>query len=584
MPAVRLAAALTLAFASLAALAPPAVAQNETVCTNCFEQRWIYFGGDLSSPTPETDPTNQKLIELIGRAKRAGYNGIALNTSGNGSYASFLLDPSPQLRANLGVIIQKAKEAGIELIPMGGGPEMPALINPDLMEALPVKDTAFVAHGGTARPVGRSIVSNGGFERDDVAWGLDEPGSSVDKTVGHRSRRSIKFTRNAAGPSRMERRFDGLAPHQAYRMSFWVKTSNYNAKAPLTVQIFQADFVTPLYNNRSAPLGWGSTNGEWNGAGNVPARTQDWTQYNLDFNTAEESTVNLSLGIWSEGEADGAAWLDDLDIREIGLAHTAPDKPLEVRSEDGSVLYSPETDYQVAKEALLLRERGRIGEGARLRVSAYQSARNMTAMWATPASACNKEFFKIQRDYYANINALFNTPSKYFLYYDEIRVLNWDPACGDITAGKYLANMTKTVQSDLLARYPALEMYIWNDMYDPSMNAVEKCWLARGSLAGAVDGLHPNTVVVNWTDSTDAQRIESLKFFGDRKMRQMIAGYYDKPDLSDVRSWLSVLDTAEGKGLRGVQGFMYTTWHQNDGYDQLEAVADAIKQARRWGK
>ncbi|SFM05697.1 hypothetical protein [Rugamonas rubra] len=254
-----------------------------------------------------------------------------------------------------------------------------------------------------------------------------------------------------------------------------------------------------------------------------------------------------------------------------------------MRSADGSVPYSPDTDDQVAKEALLLRRGGRIGEGERLRVSAYQSARNMTAMWATPASACNKEFFKIQRDYYANFNALFNTPSKYFLYYDEIRVLNWDPACADVTAGKFLADMTKTVQADLLARHPALERYIWNDMYDPTMNAVEKYWLARGSMAGAVDGLQPKTVVVNWTDSTDAKRIESLKYFGDRAMRQMIAGYYDKTDLSDIDRWRDVLNTAESNGLRGVQGFMYTTWHANEGYGQLEAVAEHIKsKSKRW--
>ncbi|SFM05680.1 hypothetical protein [Rugamonas rubra] len=49
MPPVRLAAALTLAFASLAALPMHAAAQNDNVCINCFEQRWIYFGGDLSS-------------------------------------------------------------------------------------------------------------------------------------------------------------------------------------------------------------------------------------------------------------------------------------------------------------------------------------------------------------------------------------------------------------------------------------------------------------------------------------------------------------------------------------------------------
>ncbi len=587
MTPLRLAAALTLAFASLAAPPAHAADQNDDVCNNCFERRWIYFGGDLSSPTPATDPTNLKLLELIGRAKRAGYNGIALNTAGRGSYASLLFGPNPDLTANLAVIIQQAKEAGIELIPMGGGPEIPSLLNPDLLEALPVNDTPFVVQGNRAVPLAQSIVSDTGFEQADPLWHLDDDGVSYDSSVAHQGQRSVKFVQNRAVTTRIERSFEGLKPHKAYRMSFWLKTEGYDA--PLQVQLFRADFKNPLYNNRSAGLGWGTTNGDWNEDGNELAKTQDWKQYNLDFNTADETEVHLSFGSWGQGKGgggNGAAWLDDLDIREIGLAHKvdrAGHLPVVVRSEDGSITYTAGTDYLVAKEALVIKNR-RIREGARLRVSYYQSAQNFTARWATPASACNAEFFNIQRDYYDKINALFNTPSSYFLYYDEIRVLNWDPACGGITAGKYLANTTRKVQADLLAKYPALALYVWNDMYDPNMNALDSYWLAKGGLAGAADGLHPNTVVVNWTDSKDdGERLKSLKFFSDRKLRQMIAGYYDEPGVSDVERWLRNLDAAEKEGLSGVQGFMYTTWLGNDGYDKLEAVAETIKQnSRRW--
>ncbi|MBJ7313434.1 hypothetical protein ACFOLJ_18085 [Rugamonas sp. CCM 8940] len=586
MAPVRLAAALTLAFASLTTLAAHAAEQNDNVCNNCFEQRWVYFGGDLSSPTPATDPTNLKLIELIGRAKRAGYNGIALNTSGHGSYASLLFGPNPDLTANLAVILQKAKEAGIELIPVGGGPEIPALLNPDLLEALPVKDTPFIVQGNRAVPLAQSIVSDSGFEQNDGEWHLDGSGGvSYDTSLAHQGQRSVKFVQNQVETARIERSFANLKPHKAYRMSFWLRTEDYDA--PLQVQLFRSDFTMPLYNNRSARLGWGTSNGEWNEEGNQFAKTQGWTQYNLDFNTADETTVHLSFGHWGRsGVGNGAAWLDDLDIREIGLAHTVDRAgllPVVVRSEDGSITYVAGIDYLVAKEALVIKNR-RLREGTRLRVSYYQSAQNFTARWATPASACNAEFFNIQRDYYDKINALFNTPSSYFLYYDEIRVLNWDPACGGITAGKYLANTTRKVQADLLAKYPALALYIWNDMFDPNMNALDSYWLAKGSLAGAVEGLHPNTVVVNWTDSTDDQvRLASLKFFSDRKLRQMIAGYYDEPDLGDVERWLRNLDAAEKNGLSGVQGFMYTTWQGNDGYDKLEAVAETIKQkSGRW--
>ena len=50
----------------------------------------------------------------------------------------------------------------------------------------------------------------------------------------------------------------------------------------------------------------------------------------------------------------------------------------------------------------------------------------------------------------------------------------------------------------------------------------------------------------------------------------MIAGYYDG-DLKDAKSWLE-----SSRKVKGVVGFMYTTWQQN--YKSLEAYAKICRE------
>lgn len=62
--------------------------------------------------------------------------------------------------------------------------------------------------------------------------------------------------------------------------------------------------------------------------------------------------------------------------------------------------------------------------------------------------------------------------------------MNWDPACGGISAGTYLKNTVKKMQDVLLAINPNYEIYIWNDMFDPYQNAINNYWMINGNLAG----------------------------------------------------------------------------------------------------
>jgi hypothetical protein len=79
--------------------------------------------------------------------------------------------------------------------------------------------------------------------------------------------------------------------------------------------------------------------------------------------------------------------------------------------------------------------------------------------------------------------------------------------------------------------------------------------------------LPKDAVIVNWNSGKPK---ESLPFFANRGLKQILAGYYDGPPDS-IRRWL-----AAAEGVPGVVGVMYTTWQGK--YDDLEAFAKAA-----WG-
>lgn len=588
---------VSMALLSLAAMSAHAQTSTDACKLNCFQKRWVYYGGNITSKDANGVQVNlNTLLALIPRAKAAGYNGIALNAGGSGSYTTMLTNTKPSnFDASFATLLQVAAANGMPLIPVGGGPEVPVSVDPQLIEALPVVDTPFVVTGGVARAVGASIVSDPGFEANNNRWLLMDHVSYDTKVFHGSGGRSVKLPNSAAGSmERLSLPVSNLAPHRAYRMSFWLKTVDYDA--PLWIQILRPTGGQPIYTSSSGDgkLGWGSTNGVWDTEPHKIAKNQDWTRYNLDFNTGNENGLRLYLGSWANGTSTGgAAWIDDVDIREIGLAHTVrrQDKslPIGVTSVDGGKTYLEGYDYSYSEangalESLAIPPSSNIKDGQELRVSAYQSARNMINRGSAPASICDGSFYTIQKAYFDKIHALLKAPGQYFLYYDENRVLNWDKACGKPSAGAYLAEMTAKHREALLTAYPDLELYTWNDMYDPTMNALPVYYAVNGSLDESWLGLDKKTVIVNWNTNSAAVRVASLSHFHGLGNKQMIAAYYDDATLENVKTWLAALDAAQAQGVSGVDGFMYTTWKGNDGYGKLEAVADMLKagSAPRW--
>ncbi len=316
--------------------------------------------------------------------------------------------------------------------------------------------------------------------------------------------------------------------------------------------------------------------------------TQDWKRLEVVFNSLDQREANLYVGFWGEGK--GTMWVDDLAVEELALVNVLRRQgcPLTVKSADGKTTYEEGRDFEPVADPKLGRvpyegeyefdhagptiritSRSRIKNGDHLRVSWYHPV--ITHGSQVMCCLSEPKLEKILVDQARRVNELFH-PKTFFMSHDELRVGNWCLACQSRkqTPGQLLAENARRCTSILKAVNPAARIVVWSDMFDPHHNAVDNYYLVNGSLKGSWDGLARDVVIANWNAG---KAVPSLKFFADRGHRQIIAGYYDGDDLTNFQQW-----DAAARQVKGVAGFMYTTWQAK--YGLLEQYGKAIRAER----
>jgi hypothetical protein len=515
-----------------------------------LQKRWLFVWRNMSDPR-EVD----RVIARLPRAQADGYNGVALSHN-----------VAPAKAAELR---QAAKQHGLDLIAivMGGSRDR------NYAEGVLSQDALFVARAGTAthQPDVPTRLLNGDFE--DVAgnhfngWSLqDDEGSTTfaDHAVTHGGKTSLRMENVGKNPFRHCRLAQPLKlqPRRQYRIAFWLKSENLSpadaevkvlapdAKRAISFQTFRKD------------------------------RTQDWTHYDLVFNSLEHSDAMLYLGSWSGRE--GKLWWDDLSVEEIALVNVLrrPGCPVTVRGEAGAA-YEEGRDYQRivdpelhpwrayhAPPVMRLTLNTRIREGERLRVSNYHPL----IIYQDRVTSCLSEpkIFADWQEEVKRVDELLH-PAAFLMSHDELRVVNQCALCQGmkLTPGQLLAwNVRKAAQIIRQARADA-EVWVWNDMFDPLHNAKDDYYAVNGSLKGSWEGLDRGIGIVNWHGALMGK---NCQFFADLGLKQVLAGYYDHDeDGSGIAAWL-----ANTRGVPGIVGAMYTTWE--DRYDAMDAWA-----RKAWG-
>ncbi|HWP93512.1 MAG TPA: carbohydrate binding domain-containing protein [Thermodesulfobacteriota bacterium] len=535
---------------------------------NKFEKRYVFFRGNMNNQADVN-----RLVSIMKRASAVGYNGFVIGE--RGSWRNIEKQSRTYFR-NFARIRSEASKLGVTIIPVAFDQWAPTRKDRNLAEAFPVIGTKFVVKGKFAYleadlPVD---LQNSGFEKSighqPTKWIVDQPGkiTFIDTVVKHSGRASIKIKDPGVGDPRHGhariRQKVSVAPFRAYELSLWIKTRNFNKPNDVKIYISGEKGDDKLYSRAHYAREHINT-------------TQDWEKYTINFNSLSNKKITIWLGAWSK-EGRGEVWFDDVTLKEVGLKKMVRRSsiPITVSSWDGKRTYDEGSDYLLDKQKLIIRPNSSIPEGQALRVTWYQLA---DVVYNTPeASACYEKFFDINMDIAKRLNN-FLSPPGFMMNYDEWRVANWDPSCRTATGGEYMARAIRISEQRLRSINPNWDIYVWNDMFDPYHNAINNYWMVKGTVAKSWLGVSSNIIIMNWGSASAKDKVASMRFWHSRGNRQVIAGYYES--VGNVRKWLDALDAVEVQGVRGVIGFMYTTWRGN--YHDLEEVANLIQKRGRWG-
>jgi hypothetical protein len=509
-------------------------------------EQWLFCQQNLW-----VDKNIDELEALFARASKAGYTHVLLADS---KFAK-LGDMDARYFRNVERVKKAAATNRLEIVPavfpIGYSNDM-LWHDPNLIEALPVRDALFVVRSGEARLQADSLVElKGGDFSNLKMWDWNDPTVTADAGTA-----LIKDPKGANARISQKRK---LTPFRQYHISVRVKTQDFRGTPEVKV----------LAGNRGL---------NFDSLRVLPA--QDWTTHHVVFNSLSNSEVQVYFGAW--GARSGSLWFDDAKLSEVGLINLVrrDGAPLTVKQEDGTVLRE-EKDFEHVVDAKLGTKpwkgaydvyhdppaiRTALPEGTRLRVSYYHGA----TVHEGQAMICPSEprTIELLRDQARRVHAAWQARG-YMMSHDEIRVLNWCEACQkrNLDAGALLADNVRTCTKILRAVNSGGRIYVWSDMFDPNHNAHKNYYLVRGDLAGSWEGLDKDVIIVPWYFE---KRAVSLKFFADRGHHQVIAGYYDhRPE--QITDWLRT-----AKPFAGVDGVMYTTWKRD--YKDLEQFGAAVRQ------
>jgi len=507
------------------------------------QHRWLYCSFNLW-----VDANVNMLDALFRRACKAGYTGVLLSDSKFGKLAAM----DDRYFRNVDRIKRIAAECKLDIIPAVfalGYSESILWHDPNLAEALPVRDALFVVRNGVAKLVPDPPVSLPDF-RDLKAWDWKDDTVAIESAAA--------CVKDPQGKNARIVKTVAVHPFRQYHVSVRVCTRDFAGTPEIKV----------LANNRSLVFS------------NLGVKqTQDWTEHHAVFNSLEHDKVAIYFGCW-DGRTGTLGWKDPY-LEEVGLLNVVrrDGAPLTVRRDNGETLREG-TDfdriidprmgtvpwngaYKVWHAPPIIRTP--LPDGTRLRISYY----HVVTIYDGQVMICPSEprTLELLRDEARRVHAAWGAKA-YMMSHDEIRVLNWDGSCArrKLSPGEILADNVKTCINILDAVATRAAIYVWSDMLAPPHNAVADYYLVRGDLAGSWKGLDPRVGIVVWNFD---KRDESLKWFAQRRHPIIIAGYYDGTPQS-IRDWL-----ASAGRFGGVSGVMYTTWRQQ--YADLEEFARHLR-------
>lgn len=526
--------------------------------------RWFYVQINLA-----TAANIEKLLPIMEQAKSLGYNGMVLADAKFGRLSQM----TPGYFANVERVKRKAAELDLPITPVVanvGNASQLISSNMNLAEGQPVIKAPYIVKEGSLVPIPEVSFRNGSFEdsnsnkvtafKSQDAVGIS---SVIDTSVVHSGRAALRLEdfrdKNPSGNVRVTQVL-AVRPWQQYRVQLWIKSEGLDRNAGVRC------FAATASGKRLSFMDLGV------------AKTQDWKQHTIIFNSQDNEQVTLFTGMF--GGNKGKLWIDDIEVKEAQFFNVLrrPGTPVAVETTDGKALAEGEDFDRVQDPSVnrtdvsgvfnfdhdfpVIKVKGnKLKEGTKVRVSythaTVTETSKVTICPSEPASA------EVLLDQFKRVVALFK-PTGLYLAHDEIRVADTCPLCQsrNLTPGELYADDIRNCYRLAQEALPGGNVYVWSDMFDPNHNAHEDYYLSNGDWKDSWKGIDPKLIIVNWNFQ---KRDKSIRFFNDLGVHQILAGYYDRP-VGEVTDWLN-----SAKGTPNIDGIMYATWIFD--YSQIEPFA-----------
>jgi hypothetical protein len=464
-------------------------------------------------------------------------------------------------------------------------------IDPSLANAMPITDAPYVVQGGTLVPEQTATLLNGSFEsytgNEPTDWQFqDAPGTAtvIDTTEAADGSASMRFDGAAAAAGNGLARVSttvAVQPFQQYVLKYRLKADSMAANFIGPVVRGEGTDITLTNQHPSLPADSGART-YYQGADGL---TTDWVEMEIAFNSREFTSVSILLGMWSS--ESGTSWIDDVRVEAAPTLNLVrrDSLPVAMRTEDGAAVtegvdvepvsdplmgntaYQGYFDTYHDVPAITVADGSTLAEGERVLFSGWHA--QLTGDAQVGCSWNDPRTFELIRETHRQVAEQI-APDGILIDVEETRTGGWEPTDEPYgTSGAAFAAHVQRVLTDATAVVGGTPLYMWNDMLDPTMNAVADYYQVKGSLDGSWVGVDPNLArIVNWR-SGDELRVDGaagVAHFADLGFEQIVAGFYDEDVADNHVAW-----TTATAGQPGIVGSMYTTW--TDDFTQLEPFA-----------
>jgi len=404
-------------------------------------KRWVSVSSNLY-----VNENVQKLDQLLGRARKAGYNGILFT-----DYKTFTwwqLENAERWRKNAQSLRDITEKLDMELVvcvfPFGYAGSL-LWHDVNLASGMPIKRAPLTATADTLTPVPTAQIVNGSFEdyRDHRALQFsfqDDPGkgSFVDDKMAKQGKVSLRFENvgdiNQHGRGRICQKVE-VRPWQQYRIRAWMKTEELTGGEIKLLVL--AEGRTLQWQHLQVKQG-----DQFRYISQVDGLSTDWIEQCVTFNSLDNDSVLVYAGIW--GGRKGKLWWDDLRIETVPALNILrrDSLPIEVVGENG-VPYSEGRDFERIVDPRLGRlqwagaydtrhESPEIMLTANTRIApketVFLSCYHPTIVYGGQVNCSLSEprVFELCREQIDRTEAALR-PDGYFMSHDEIRCGGWEP-------------------------------------------------------------------------------------------------------------------------------------------------------------